>query len=154
MHAHFKLTLFGKSHLSIYLGVHLVTEIGNTSVNISWTVVVERNTHFTALLVCLVSHSASVPHAPLQSGLAAAKNSIFYSSWVSQQDRPHRNSIQAIVSTRVAHQVLLVYPLSPCVAISLTVVNSFSINGQKMSLNWEKTLGQSGPDWRRLAAML
>lgn len=77
MHSHFHLFLFGKSNLKCLS--RRSTEIVNTSVNISWTM--ERRTHFTSMPAGWC-HTVHVPPALLCR--LAAKNSILYSSWVSQ----------------------------------------------------------------------
>lgn len=126
----------------VCLGVHFIPELLNTSVNISWTV--EGRTHFTRMPGGWCP-TVQVPHTLLDR--VAAKNGVIYSSSVNQRDRPHKNGIQATASIRVVHHVLVVYCFSPCVAMGLTVVNSFSANGEKVPLNW-------AVGWSRLAAAL
>lgn len=98
----------------------------------------ERNTHFTALPACLV---AGVPRCKCPANSCAEwyccckeQHLLFLLSYPTGQTT-QRNCIHATASTRVVHQVLLVYPLSLCVAASFTVVNSFSMNGQNMSFS-------------------
>lgn len=62
--------LFGKSNLSVYLAV---TEIGNTSGNISWTVVLERNIYGSTAMpggwcpVLQVLHTEGTSHTEINS---------------------------------------------------------------------------------------
>lgn len=68
--------LFGKSNLSVYLAV---TEIGNTSGNISWTVVLERNIYGSTAMPGGWCPVVQVLHMLLCKG------------WPHRRDKPHRN---------------------------------------------------------------
>lgn len=94
--------------------------------------------------------TVQVPHTPLCR--VAAKNRAIYSSWVSQQDRQHKNSIQTSASNRVVHRILVVYCLSPCVAVSLTAVNLNPLSVHSEKVVWTGQL--DGPSWSRLVAAL
>lgn len=81
--------LSGKSRLGSYLEAYLIIKIGNTAVNISCTVLIEKNTHFTAPLVDSARTGQVLFHGVI---ISCCQNSIFFSSWASQQGRPHRKS--------------------------------------------------------------
>lgn len=84
--------LSGKSSLSTYLEAYLIIKIGNIAVNISCTVLIEKNTCFTAPLVSLVDSARTGQILLHGVSISCCQNSIFCSSWASQQGRPHSNS--------------------------------------------------------------
>lgn len=107
MHSHFHLCLFGRSKLKCL----------SRSLPYPWNFKHFSKYHLDNGKEDSFYHDAwcwcptvQVPHTILCR--VAAKNRAIYSSWISQQEWPYKNSTQAAVSIWVVHHILMVYCLS------------------------------------------